>query len=126
MHHLLAATALGLVFLSPALAQDDPDLAAREAAVPENPLKEAYFGETHLHTTYSLDALSAATASRPEDAYRFAKGEAMTINGQQHKSSSRSISPRSPTTPSSSAKCTRPRSPARRATTIRNLSSCAA
>ena len=26
------------------------------AAVPSNPLKEAYFGEQHLHTAYSLDA----------------------------------------------------------------------
>ena len=26
-----------------------------EAAVPDSPLKEAYFGETHVHTSYSLD-----------------------------------------------------------------------
>jgi hypothetical protein len=40
----------------PALAQTDAEIAAAEAAVPENPLKDAYFGETHVHTSYSLDA----------------------------------------------------------------------
>lgn len=57
----------------------------REAAVPENPLKEAYFGETHLHTSYSLDAFIGGNRNTPEDAYRFARGEEMQINGQPHK-----------------------------------------
>ncbi len=40
-----------------------------------NPLKNAYFGETHVHTAYSLDAYIGGARLRPEDAYRFAMGE---------------------------------------------------
>ena len=29
-----------------------PTVEQLEAAVPDNPLKEAYFGETHVHTSY--------------------------------------------------------------------------
>lgn len=42
---------------------------------PPNSLRNAYFGELHLHTEYSLDAV--ATRLKPEDAYRFALGEAV-------------------------------------------------
>jgi hypothetical protein len=59
--------------------------AKAEAAVPENPLKDAYFGELHLHTSYSLDSFIGGNRNTPEDAYRFARGEAMTINGQEHR-----------------------------------------
>ena len=58
---------------------------AREAAVPENPDKNAYFGELHLHTSYSLDAFIGGNRNTPEEAYRFARGEPMLINGQSHK-----------------------------------------
>ena len=57
----------------------------REAAVAENPLKDAFFGETHLHTSYSLDAFIGGNRNTPAEAYRFARGEEMTINGQPHK-----------------------------------------
>ncbi len=57
----------------------------REAAVPENPDKDAYFGELHLHTSYSLDAFIGGNRNTPEEAYRFARGEPMMINGQSHK-----------------------------------------
>jgi hypothetical protein len=50
-------------------------LADREAAVKSAPLKEAYFGELHLHTAYSLDAyIFGNTLNDPFVAYRFAKG----------------------------------------------------
>ena len=55
-----------------------------EAAVPENPLKAAYFGELHLHTSYSLDAFIGGNRNTPEEAYRFARGEPMNINGKPH------------------------------------------
>ncbi len=57
---------------------------AREAAIPENPMKNAYFGETHVHTSYSLDAYIGGARLTPDDAYRFAKGEDVTLNGRQH------------------------------------------
>ncbi len=55
-----------------------------EAAVPDEPLKSAYFGEIHVHTSYSLDAYIAGTRLTPDMAYRFARGESMTVNGQEH------------------------------------------
>lgn len=57
---------------------------SREAAVPENPMKEAYFGETHVHTSYSLDAYIGGNRLSPDMAYRFAKGETVTVHGEQH------------------------------------------
>ena len=39
--------------------------------------REAYFGDIHVHTSYSFDAFSFATRSTPDDAYRFAAGEAI-------------------------------------------------
>ena len=54
-------------------------------AIESNPLKEAYFGEQHLHTSYSLDAYLGGTRLRPADAYRFAKGEQVEVNGQNYR-----------------------------------------
>jgi hypothetical protein len=39
--------------------------------------RKAYFGDLHVHTTYSLDAYGFGTVATPYDAYRFAKGEAI-------------------------------------------------
>ena len=37
--------------------------------------KNAYFGDLHVHTRYSFDAFLFGTATSPDDAYRYAKGE---------------------------------------------------
>jgi hypothetical protein len=65
------------------VATSDPD----SAVVSNNPLRNAYFGETHMHTSYSLDAYLGGTRLTPSDAYRFAKGEIVTVNGKplQHR-----------------------------------------
>jgi len=55
------------------------------ANVAVNPLKEAYFGETHLHTSASMDAFIGGNRISTEDAYRFAQGEQVTINGRPMK-----------------------------------------
>ena len=55
-----------------------------EAAVRENPLKEAYFGETHVHTSFSLDAYIGGARLTPDEAYKFAQGKDVTIQGQTH------------------------------------------
>ena len=52
---------------------------------PVNPLKEAYFGETHVHTSASMDAFIGGNRITADDAYRFAKGEEMQVNGSLHK-----------------------------------------
>ena len=40
-----------------------------------NPLKQAFFGETHLHTGMSFDASARLVPTTPRQAYAFAKGE---------------------------------------------------
>ena len=41
-----------------------------------NPLRDAYFGETHVHTSYSVDAwLFGDRLTGPGDAYKYFKGE---------------------------------------------------
>lgn len=42
----------------------------------ENPLRNAYFGELHVHTAWSLDAFVLASLNGPDEAFRYAKGEA--------------------------------------------------
>jgi len=44
-----------------------------------DPLRQPFFGDTHVHTTYSFDANSQDTRNTPRDAYRFAQGERMGI-----------------------------------------------
>ena len=42
-----------------------------------NPLRNAYFGDTHIHTILSFDAYLFGTRRTPDDAYEFAKGAAI-------------------------------------------------
>jgi len=42
-----------------------------------NPNRNAYFGDLHVHTENSFDAYSFGTISTPDDAYRYAQGEAI-------------------------------------------------
>ena len=97
---LLTAT-IGLTFVVSASLAETPKVVANpygdvqpaagattvaelEAAVAENPLKEAYFGETHVHTSFSLDAYIGGARITPDVAYRFAQGQDVTVNGQRH------------------------------------------
>jgi hypothetical protein len=52
--------------------------AARAAT---NPLREAYFGNFHVHTSYSFDGYTNGCVTGPDDAYRWAKGEAIPGGG---------------------------------------------
>jgi hypothetical protein len=54
----------------------------KATAHPEaNPLRNAYFGDLHVHTAYSFDAFIFGTLATPYDAYRYAKGEAIRHPG---------------------------------------------
>lgn len=44
-------------------------------------LKNVYWGELHVHTAESLDAVLFGTTATPEDAYRFARGEPLESPG---------------------------------------------
>ena len=48
---------------------------------PANPLKNVYWGELHVHTTESMDAIIFGTTATIEDAYRFARGEPLRSPG---------------------------------------------
>jgi hypothetical protein len=48
--------------------------APADQEVDVNPLKNAYFGDTHIHTELSFDAFLFGTRRTPNDAYLFAKG----------------------------------------------------
>jgi hypothetical protein len=43
--------------------------------------QNVYFGDTHLHTSQSMDAGAFGTRLMPEDAHRFARGEEVTSTG---------------------------------------------
>jgi hypothetical protein len=42
-----------------------------------------FFGDTHLHTAFSMDAGAFGARLSPKDAYRFARGEQITSNTGQ-------------------------------------------
>lgn len=73
MHcRLFIAVALFISFAPFSLAADTPT--------------RAYFGDTHLHTSFSPDAGMAGTTVGPNEAYQFVLGETVTSNtGQQAK-----------------------------------------
>ena len=44
-----------------------------------NPLRNAYFGDLHVHTAYSSDAYGYGVRLSPRDAYRYAFGETVYL-----------------------------------------------
>jgi hypothetical protein len=58
---------------------------ASASDVKQNPLRDAYFGDLHLHTSYSFDAFTFGTRGGPDTAYRFARGEPVDYLGEMIK-----------------------------------------
>ena len=50
-----------------------------------------FFGDTHLHTSFSMDAGAFGCRLTPQDAYRFAKGEEVTASSGQRVKLSRPL-----------------------------------
>jgi len=59
-----------------------------EEKTSSNAAKNAYFGDLHIHTSWSFDAFVFNVKIDPDDAYRFGKGEAIDhIGGKKIKPS---------------------------------------
>ena len=50
---------------------------ATNSAIPNNPNKDVFFGDLHIHTKNSFDAYIFNVRNTPDDVYRFAKGESV-------------------------------------------------
>ncbi len=59
--------------------------ATAQVRPPRNPLRNAYFGDLHLHSGYSMDAFAMGTRTTPEDAYKYAMGETVEYFGKPQK-----------------------------------------
>ena len=59
--------------------------------VDENYPKRVFWGDTHLHTSQSLDAVMFGTRLGPEEAYRFARGEEVVSSTGQRVQLSRPL-----------------------------------
>ena len=60
---------------APAAAAEKEAAAAPQPTGPAS--REAYFGDLHIHTQYSFDAFIFNVRATPDDAYKFARGEAI-------------------------------------------------
>ena len=54
-------------------------IAGREACAVQVAEKQPLFGDLHIHTGISMDANSMGTLASPDDAYRYAQGEAIDV-----------------------------------------------
>lgn len=65
--------------ISQAVEENSGGSDVREPCDQKFPERAAFFGDLHIHTTLSLDAITQGTLTSPEDAYRYAKGESIAI-----------------------------------------------
>jgi hypothetical protein len=70
---------LACVLLLPLSAAAFERTETREPCALADPQRRAWFGDTHVHTALSFDAVGQGTRGRPADAYRFARGEPIGI-----------------------------------------------
>ncbi|MEE3326839.1 MAG: DUF3604 domain-containing protein [Myxococcota bacterium] len=63
----------------PPAAAKEARLLSREACTQSVPERQPFFGDLHIHTGVSMDANAQGTVATPDDAYRYARGEAIDV-----------------------------------------------
>jgi hypothetical protein len=79
---LTTLLSLGLALSLRAAAEPTPKPPYSPYATPAEPTRP-FFGDTHLHTSFSMDAGAFGARLGPSDAYRFARGEQVTASSGQ-------------------------------------------
>ena len=94
---LLGISSLGLAVTPSAADQASSDIGMLDKDAPRSSFRSSiptpyagrsfptrpFFGDTHLHTSFSFDAGAFGARVGPSDAYRFAKGEQVTASSGQ-------------------------------------------
>jgi len=81
---MLCPFVIGWIILTGSVAAQDAPPVRPKAGTDYSPYPEqnfpnrVFFGDTHLHTSYSADAGMIGNTLGPDEAYRFAKGETVT------------------------------------------------
>ena len=75
---VLAASSMGAACNSTTPPPPDPT----HGCASSEPLRQPFFGDTHVHSSYSFDSYVFSVRNDPDAAYRFAKGEAVTLPGE--------------------------------------------
>lgn len=90
MKHLLATASAAVLLIgcsgnkdadkteTPQQTQPSTETVSSVSMTGANPLKNAYFGDLHIHTKNSFDAYIFNVRNTPDDVYRFAMGETIT------------------------------------------------
>ncbi|HET6467620.1 MAG TPA: DUF3604 domain-containing protein [Geminicoccaceae bacterium] len=73
---------LGVALPESARSEESPPFVrteVREDCASYDPLRQPFFGETHLHTAFSFDAYTFSNRNDPDAAYAFAKGAPINL-----------------------------------------------
>ncbi len=80
---LVSVAAIAAVAVLAAQVRDSAAPAAGAAPpdkpAPASPVRNAYFGDLHVHTGWSNDAYNLGVRATPDDAYHYAKGEGIRL-----------------------------------------------
>ncbi len=79
---LVTLGSLAILVVSPAIGTSNPPFErteAREPCADFEPMRRPMFGDLHVHSSYSFDSYISSQRNDPAAAYRYAKGEAITL-----------------------------------------------